>query len=115
MRYLFVFDRPPYGSWKDRELLDMAYSAAAFDQSVGLYFTRAGVNWLRGGQEPSGLGQKSVTRHLGAAELFGLEGLFADRDSLDRFGLDESSMTLPVSAVSGMSSLESNDTRVIRL
>ncbi|PAV26382.1 tRNA 2-thiouridine synthesizing protein C [Tamilnaduibacter salinus] len=115
MQYLFVFDRAPYGSWKDRELLDMAFSAAAFDQSVGLYFTRDGVNWLRDDQAPSVIDQKSVARHLGAAELFGLEGLFADQDSLDRFGLDEASITLPVSVVTDLTALESNETRIIRL
>jgi tRNA 2-thiouridine synthesizing protein C len=87
MTVLIVIDQAPYGSWSGREGLDMAFSLAAFDQSCALLFSGAGVNWLRTGQQPDGLGQKSVAQNLGAAAIFGVEALYADAQACQRYGL----------------------------
>ncbi|WP_144821842.1 DsrE family protein [Marinobacter piscensis] len=78
MSTLIVIDQPPYGSWAGREALDMAFSLAAFDQSVSLLFTGAGVNWLRTYQDTQEIQQKSVERNLAAASVFGVEAIYAD-------------------------------------
>ncbi|AFP31031.1 DsrE family protein [Marinobacter sp. BSs20148] len=87
MTELIVIDHAPYGSWSGREGLDMAFSLAAFDQSCALLFSGAGVNWLRAGQQPNSLGQKSVAQNLGAAAIFGVEALYADARACQRYGL----------------------------
>lgn len=51
--HLIVIDSPPYGDWRGREALDMAFSLAAFDRPVALLFRGEGVNWLRPGQKAS--------------------------------------------------------------
>lgn len=84
---LIVIDQPPYGSWEGREALDMAFSLAAFDQPVSLLFCGAGVNWLRTGQNPAEVEQKSVEKNLAAATIFGVESLLADRSACEQYGL----------------------------
>ena len=66
-----MIDQPPYGTWAGREALDMAFSLAAFDQSVTLLFAGAGVNWLRKEQSAESIQQKSVVKNLSAAPIFG--------------------------------------------
>ncbi|OZB05285.1 MAG: sulfur reduction protein DsrE [Marinobacter sp. 34-60-7] len=87
MTTLIVVDQAPYGSWNGREALDMALSLAAFDQPVALLFTGPGVNWLRAGQNPALIEQKSVEKQLGAAGIFGVEALYADQTACQRFQL----------------------------
>lgn len=92
MHTLIVIDQPPYGSWGGRESLDMAFSLAAFDQPVSLLFIDAGVLWLKQGQEPGGINQKSVERNLAAASIFGVESLLADAAACHRFGLNDDNL-----------------------
>ncbi|KAA1175161.1 sulfur reduction protein DsrE [Marinobacter salinexigens] len=87
METLIVIDQAPYGSFAGREALDMAFSLAAFDQPASLLFTGAGVHWLRKGQAPDSIHQKSVEKNLSAAPIFGIEQLLVDSASCERFGL----------------------------
>ena len=86
---LIVIDNPPYGDWRGREALDMALSMAAFDQPVALLFRGEGVNWLRVRQEGAAIHQKTVSRNLGAARMFGVADIFADQGAMARFGIDQ--------------------------
>ncbi len=98
-RVLIVIDRPPYGDWYGREALDMAFSLAAFDHSVALLFRGSGVNWLRPGQDGTRVEQKTVSNNLGAATIFGVEVLYAERQGLERYGLIDSSEPAGITAV----------------
>ncbi len=104
MHTLIVIDQPPYGSWGGRESLDMAFSLAAFDQSVSLLFIDAGVLWLKKGQEPDGIDQKSVERNLAAASIFGVEALLADAAACQRFGLSDDNL------INGVTRIENTGT-----
>ncbi|MBE01823.1 DsrE family protein [Marinobacter lutaoensis] len=88
-RTLIIVDTPPYGSWGGREALDMVFSLAAFDQEVSLLFLDAGVHWLRKGQAPEDIRQKSAERNLLAAPVFGVEALLADDGACQTYGLSE--------------------------
>lgn len=87
MTTLIIIDQPPYGAWTGREALDMAFSLAAFDQPVSLFFMGAGTNWLRKAQDTSGIQQKSVEKNLAAAPIFGVEAIYADASACARYGL----------------------------
>ncbi|MDX1634345.1 MAG: DsrE family protein [Marinobacter sp.] len=89
MAVLMVIDRPPYGDWRGREALDMAFSLAAFDQPVALLFAGAGVNWLRPGQDGSALAQKTLGKQLQAAAIFGIEEILVEREALSRYHLSQ--------------------------
>lgn len=99
MTTLIVIDQAPYGSWSGREGLDMAFSLAAFDQSCALLFSGAGVNWLRAGQQPDGLGQKSVAQNLGAAAIFGVAALYADTHACQHYRLTDDTMVANVTRI----------------
>ncbi|WP_323750899.1 DsrE family protein [Marinobacter sp.] len=92
MTTLIVIDQAPYGSWAGREALDMAFSLAAFDQPAAMLFIGPGVNWLRKGQQPSDVGQKSAEKNLSAAPMFGIEALIADKHACQQYGLNEEAM-----------------------
>jgi tRNA 2-thiouridine synthesizing protein C len=99
MTTLIVIDQAPYGSWSGREGLDMAFSLAAFDQSCALLFSGTGVNWLRTGQQPNDLGQKSVAQNLSAAAIFGVEALYADAQACQRYALMDENLIAGVTRV----------------
>ena len=91
----------------------MAFSLAAFDQPAAMLFTGAGVNWLRQGQQPEGVGQKSAEKNLSAAPLFGIEALMADEHACQRYGLDGSQMLPGVELVSNMQDVLCNHQHVV--
>ncbi|WP_404362458.1 DsrE family protein [Marinobacter sp.] len=99
MRILVIIDKAPYGDWRGREALDMAFSLAAFDQPVSILFREAGVNWLRPGHHSEPLGQKNVEKQLGAAGIFGVEALLAEQKALERYQLDEACLNAAAQAV----------------
>lgn len=92
MSTLIMIDQSPYGTWAGREALDMAFSLAAFDQSVSLLFTGAGVNWLRKAQTTSKIEQKSVEKNLSAAPIFGVKAIYADARACAQYGLGRDNM-----------------------
>lgn len=87
MAVLIVIDRAPYGDWRGREALDMAFSLAAFDQPVTLLFAGAGVNWLRPDQNGAPVAQKTLTKQLQAAAIFGIDELLVEAHALSQYGL----------------------------
>lgn len=105
MSTLIVIDQSPYGTWAGREALDMAFSLAAFDQSVSLLFMGAGVNWLRKSQEAREIQQKSVEKNLSAAPVFGVETMYADAAACARYGLELEDMIEGVAIAESSSEL----------
>ncbi len=89
---LIVVDSAPYGSFRCREALDMALALAAFDQPVTLLLRAAAVNWLRPDQEPAGIEQKSLARNLGAAPIYGVDRIVAEKASLAAYAMTENSL-----------------------
>lgn len=87
METLVVIDQPPYSDWRGRESLDVGFALAAFDQSVTLLFTGPGVYWLLADQQGDALGQKTLTRQLSAAPMFGIDQLLVDSEDCRKAGL----------------------------
>jgi len=71
---LFVFDHTPYKTEKAQELLDLAYSQAAFGHVVSMLFVSDGVGCLI--DKPESDNQPSLIKQLSAWELYDIEGLF---------------------------------------
>ncbi|WP_323754456.1 DsrE family protein [Marinobacter sp.] len=113
MTTLIVIDQAPYGSWSGREALDMAFSLAAFDQPAAMLFTGPGVNWLRKGQQPDELDQKSAEKNLSAAPLFGIEALIADKRACHKYGLSSETMLSGVELSSNIQELLNGHTHVV--
>lgn len=95
MTILVVIDHAPYGRWSGRESLDIAFALAAFDQPVSLLFRGDGVLWLIPDQDGTALDQKTASKNLGAAAIFGVETLYGDSAAMARYDLLDAISTLP--------------------
>lgn len=115
METLVVIDYPPYGGWIGREALDLAFAMAAFDQPVALLFSGTGVNWLRQGQEAGAIGQKTLTRQLSAAPVFGISELLADQHACVENGLGADQLLPGVKLVSCDEALHTGYQQIICL
>lgn len=95
----FISRRPPYGEDYPRACLDMVMAAAVFDQTVNYVFMDDGVYQLLAGQEPERIRAKDLSAHFGALALYGVENVFADRQSLLERGLENARLAIPVDVV----------------
>jgi tRNA 2-thiouridine synthesizing protein C len=94
-KFLFVMRRAPQAGIRVRETLDMILTAAAFDQSVSLLFLDDGVYQLKRGQHPEAAGLPPVAPMFDALELYDVEDILVERESLAERGLSEADLTLP--------------------
>ncbi len=99
-RILCLYRHPPYGGFGAQEGLEVVLIGAAFDQEVSVAFLDDGVELLRPGQAPEGIGRKPFTRGLGALELYEVAGVYAELESLRARGLEPDRLALPVTVLS---------------
>lgn len=93
-RFLFIVSRPAEAGFRPAETLDMALTAAAFDQPVALLFLDDGVRQLRGGI-PAAPG----TPNFQLLEMYEVKAVWVERESLEERGLAETDLAIPVSLV----------------
>lgn len=93
---LLICRHSPWAGPAAREALDVALAGGAFDLPISLLFLDEGVLQLLAGQQPVRLAQKDLTASLQALPLFGIEALYAARADLQRRGLDDQPLALPV-------------------
>lgn len=97
--FLFVLRRSPYEGSAVREGLDMLMTVAAFDLPVRVLFLDDGVFLLKSGQCPEAFGVPPVGPLLSALEIYGIEELWVEEESLAERGLAPESLFLPVRSV----------------
>ena len=61
--------------------------AAAFEQDVSLAFIDDGVYQLKKGQNTDGIATKNFTKTFGALEMYDVEKLYVEKESLEERGL----------------------------
>ncbi len=94
-RFLFVLTKPPHSGAYCQEMLDSILTTAAFDQEVTLLLLDDGVFQLKKHQRPSG-GDKDTAAVFKALELYGVDSVYVERESLVQRGLTEDDLLLPV-------------------
>jgi tRNA 2-thiouridine synthesizing protein C len=97
--FLFVLRRSPYGGIRIREALDMILTAGAFEQAVRLLVLDDGVYQLQTGQRPELAGAEPVAPLFGALELYDIEEVWVERESLLERGLTPQQLVIPVRLV----------------
>lgn len=95
----FISRHSPYGSDRAWALLDMVLASSVFSQKVNYLFTADGVYQLLGPQEVGNSGNKNLLKALDALELYGVNNVCVDAESLQQRGLDASALALPARVV----------------
>ncbi len=88
--------QPPFQGSRIRESMDMIMTVAAFDQCVKILFLDDGVFLLKSNQNPDNPDLKTSTPLFAALELYDVEELWVEGESLAERGLDPSHLILPV-------------------
>ncbi len=95
-KFMFVNRKAPYGTIYALESLEVVLITATFDQDVSLVFIDDGVYELVKGQQTKGIGIKNFSPSYRALEGYDIEKLYVDQASLDKRGLTEKDLLVPV-------------------
>lgn len=94
-RFLCVNRRAPHGTIYALESLEVVLAAAAFEQRVTVLFLDDGVFQLVKGQKTDALGVKDFSPTYKALEMYEVERVVVERESLNRRGLSEDDLIVP--------------------
>lgn len=98
-KYLFVLRRLPHNGNHVQEILDMLLTTAAFDQQVSVLFADDGVLQLKTQQNPAIVGLKDTAAVFGALEVYDVNALYVEIESLQARGMAIEDLILPVQAI----------------
>lgn len=86
--FLFIFQQAPHANLAAKEGLDFAFSCAAFDQSVDVFFMQDGVYQLLKNQTTEALQQKNHSASIDALTLYGIDNCFYQEDCAQKRDID---------------------------
>jgi tRNA 2-thiouridine synthesizing protein C len=95
-KFLYVNRKPPYGTIYALESLEVVLIGAAFEQDVSMVFMDDGVFEIKKGQDTKGIEMKNFSPTYRALEMYDVEKLYVDKDSLEARGLTEDDLIVPV-------------------
>ncbi len=99
-KLMYVNRRAPYGSIYALEALEIVLVGAAFDQDVSVAFMDDGVYQLKRGQDTEGIGMKNFSPAYRALEMYDVEKLFVEEESMLARGLRVEDLLVPVDVLS---------------
>jgi len=99
-KFMYVNRKAPYGTVYALESLEVVLIGAAFDQDVSLAFVDDGVYQLKKDQLTTGIGMKNFSPTYRALEMYDVEKLYVEQESLDARGLTEEDLIVPVEVMS---------------
>ncbi len=99
-KFLYVNRKAPYGTVYALESLEVVLIAAAFEQDVSLAFIDDGVYQLKKGQDTKGIEVKNFSPTYRALEMYDIEKLYVEQESLAERGLTEADLLVAVEVLS---------------
>ncbi len=99
-KFLYVNRRAPYGSIYALESLEVVLIGAAFEQDVSMAFIDDGVYQLKKGQDTKDVDMKNFSPTYRALEMYDVEKLYVEKESMDARGLTEDDLIVPVEVLS---------------
>jgi len=99
-KFMYLNRRAPYGTVYALESLEVVLIGAAFEQDVSMIFVDDGVYQLKKGQDTKGVDMKNFSPTYRALEMYDVEKLFVERESLEARGLTEDDLLVPVEVMS---------------
>ena len=94
--YLFVLRKPSHSGAHVQEMLDIILTTAAFDQKASILLLDDGVFQLKNGQHPENAGMKDTAAIFDALEIYDVNDIYTEVESLQERGLTLSDLCLPV-------------------
>jgi len=92
----FISRKAPYGNENSQVCLDMVLASSVYEQQVNYLFLEDGVYQLLKSQQPSSIASKNLAASLTALEVYGVEKVYVEEDSLQARNLDSKDLILPV-------------------
>jgi tRNA 2-thiouridine synthesizing protein C len=86
-KLLFISRHAPYGTNSAKDAIDAALAASIFDQDIGFLFIDDGVFQLLRNQQSQCIEQKNIASILSAFSLYGIDKIYAHKESLIDRGL----------------------------
>ena len=96
---MIVNHHPPHGTLHAWESLELALTAAAFDQDISIVFMGGGVCQLLTGQDTGQIGIRNFAPAFRAFEDYGIRHVYAEKDALARYGLGPVDLLVDVDPV----------------
>jgi tRNA 2-thiouridine synthesizing protein C len=98
-KFLYVNRRAPHGTVYAHEALEVVLIGAAFDQDVSLAFIDDGVFQLKKNQDTSEIYTKNFSKIYSALEMYDVEKLYVEKESLQSRGLTEDDLSVDVKVI----------------
>ena len=98
-KLLYINRRAPHGTIYAHEALEVVLIGAAFEQDVSLAFIDDGVFQLKKDQDTSDIHTKNFSKIYKALEMYDVEKLFVEKESLDKRGLTEDDLSVDVKVI----------------
>jgi len=95
-KFLYINRKSPYGTVYALESLEVVLIGAAFEQDVSMVFMDDGVFEIKKGQDTKGIEMKNFSPTYRALEMYDVEKLYVDKESLEARGLTEDDLIVPV-------------------
>jgi len=99
-KFMYVNRKQPYGTVYALESLEVVLIGAAFDQDVSLAFIDDGVYQIIKGQNTDGIGMKNFSPTYRALEMYDVEKLYVEKESMEKRGVTEEDFIVPVEILS---------------
>lgn len=110
-KLMYINRRSPYGSVYALESLEVVLVGAAFDQEVSVVFMDDGVYQLKKGQNTVAIGVKNFSPAYRTLEMYDVENLYVEKESMDARGLTIEDLLVPVEVLSARELGELMDTQ----
>ena len=95
-KFMYVNRRAPHGTIYAQESLEVVLVGAAFDQDVSVVFLDDGVYQIRKDQDTSAIGTKNFSKTFRALEMYDVEKLYVEKESMQARGMTEDDLNVAV-------------------
>jgi len=95
-KFMYVNRRAPHGSVYAQESLEVVLVGAAFDQDVSVVFLDDGVYQIKKDQDTSAIETKNFSKTFRVLEMYDVEKLYVEKESMQARGLTEDDLNVPV-------------------
>jgi len=97
--YLFVLRSASHSGCAVQEMLDIILTTAAFEQQVALVLLDDAVFALKANQQPEKYEVKDTAAIFKALEIYDVNDIYVESESLQQYGLTVADLSLPVEII----------------